>query len=103
MGSVEVSQDKEGLAVTLSVHGRFDYVMHHLFRDAYKALDRKAKLYQVNMKEVKYMDSSALGMLLLLREEANANGGKVSIIECNPDIYNILEVANFDKLFDIKK
>jgi anti-anti-sigma factor len=47
------------------------------------------------------MDSSALGMLLLLREHVDGVRERVRIINCNTEIRKILEIANFDKLFDI--
>ncbi len=48
------------------------------------------------------MDSSALGMLLILRDRLGCNGDRQVIVNCNKDILEILQVSNFDKLFTIQ-
>ena len=47
------------------------------------------------------MDSSALGMLLILRERAGGDAAKISIKNRNPEIKKILEISNFEKVFKI--
>ena len=47
------------------------------------------------------MDSSALGMLLLLREHAKCRGGSVFIERPSEQVDSILKVANFEQLFTI--
>ena len=51
------------------------------------------------MGEVEYLDSSALGMLLLLRDKGKAMGKQVSLANCGGTVRDVLRVANFDKLF----
>ena len=55
--------------------------------------------YYVDLSDASYMDSSALGMLLLLREHAKSRGGSVFIERPSKQIDNILKVANFEQLF----
>jgi anti-anti-sigma factor len=47
------------------------------------------------------MDSSALGMLLLIRERATANNQRVSLSGCKGTVKQILDVANFGRLFQM--
>jgi anti-anti-sigma regulatory factor len=47
------------------------------------------------------MDSSALGMLLLLRDHAGGDDAEVQVINISSDVRKILAISNFDKLFDI--
>jgi len=47
------------------------------------------------------MDSSALGMLLLLRDHAGGDDAEVRVTNSNSDVRKILAISNFDKLFDI--
>jgi anti-anti-sigma regulatory factor len=47
------------------------------------------------------MDSSALGMLLLLRDYAGGDNAKVVLQNCGPEIKNIFEISNFEKLLTI--
>ena len=45
------------------------------------------------------MDTTALGMLLLLKDKFK----KVDLINCNSDVLEVLKTANFKKLFSINK
>jgi len=47
------------------------------------------------------MDSSALGMLLILREHAGNNKKSVKIVNCNQDVNKILSVSDFSNMFEI--
>lgn len=96
-----VSSNESGDTVNLSITGRFDFNDHSSFRDGYKGYAATSK-YNVDMSSTDYMDSSALGMLLLLREHAGGDNAKITISGCKPEIKKILNIANFQKLFDIK-
>ena len=53
------------------------------------------------MSGTNYMDSSALGMLLMMREYLGGNSADISIANTSADIKNILTVANFQSLFSM--
>jgi anti-anti-sigma factor len=55
----------------------------------------------VDLKEATYLDSSALGMLLLLRDHVGGDESRVSMVNTSSDVRKILAISNFDKLFDI--
>lgn len=90
--------------VTISVDGRFDFSLHKDFRDAYTNLSNNGNItkYIINLSATNYMDSSALGMLLLLREYAGGESSDIEVTGCNAEIKEILEISNFDRLFRIK-
>ncbi len=54
------------------------------------------------MRDATYLDSSALGMLLLLRDHAGGDAAEVRIVNCNPDVRKILTISNFEQLFEIR-
>lgn len=97
----------QGTTLTISIKGRFDFAKHQDFRRAYEKLqpesDPKSKPKQcvVDLKETTYIDSSALGMLLLLRDYVGGDDSDVRLVNCNSDVRKILAISNFDKLFDI--
>ena len=99
MASIHVSESNS--TITISIRDRFDFGAHKEFRASYRDRLGSSK-YVINMRDVNYIDSSALGMMLLLREHALKNSGNVIIANCNPDIRKILAIANFDRLFDIQ-
>lgn len=98
--SQEVSTD--GKKVCITINGRFDYKVSQDFRDSYRQVPGRDGLsYYIDLSDAEYIDSSALGMLLLLREHAKCHEGRVYIERPSKQIDNILKVANFEQLFTI--
>jgi HptB-dependent secretion and biofilm anti anti-sigma factor len=87
---------------TIKVVGRFDFACHAAFREAY-ASAADGSDFIVDMADASYMDSAALGMLLLLREHVQQRGGHVSITNCKGQTYDVLQIANFHRLFKIQQ
>jgi anti-anti-sigma factor len=92
----------DGRAV-LKLNGRFDFHSHRDFRTAYEnaLADAAVREIVIDFKEVDYLDSSALGMLLLLREKSEAAGKAVSLSSLQGMVKQVLEIANFGKLFSV--
>ena len=99
--TVSVKKNDSGDEVTIAVNGRFDFSDHKEFREAYDKAEN-ARKYVVDLSGTDYMDSAALGMLLLLREHAGGQQENVSLVGCKPEIQKILTLSNFDKMFAIK-
>jgi HptB-dependent secretion and biofilm anti anti-sigma factor len=97
--TAQVSHDRK--ECTLSVDGRFDFSLHQEFRNSYEQVSETGMNYVVDLGRAEYLDSSALGMLLLLREYAGGDNAKIKIAHCRPDIKKILSIANFHRLFTI--
>ncbi|ABA73284.1 MULTISPECIES: STAS domain-containing protein [Pseudomonas] len=93
----EVSADKKKL--TISVKGRFDFAKHQEFRQSYEKEQPESVI--VDLKEATYLDSSALGMLLLLRDHVGGDDSEIRVVNSSSDVKKILAISNFDKLFDI--
>lgn len=88
---------------TLRPVGRFDFNSYRQFRDSYQPVleDPKVKSIVIDLCDVQYIDSAALGVLLLLRDNATAAGKKVSLANPKGTVKEVLEIANFNKLFQI--
>ena len=99
---ISTHESNDGQELTIAVSGRFDFSSLQLFRNAYESASVKPKCYVVDLKESDYLDSSALGMLLALRDHAGACGAKIKIINCNPDVKKILVITKLDELFIIE-
>lgn len=95
-----VSSDKKSIHINIS--GRFDYKNTKDFRHAYDTTEAgDGATYFINLNHSSYLDSSALGVLLLLREKACKLGGNVILDRPSESACSILKVANFDTLFTI--
>ena len=97
--SVTTKATENGTGLIITIDGRFDFGMQNEFRHAYEGTT--ASEYIVDMRGTDYMDSSALGMLLMIREHAGGNSASITIENCTEDIKTILSVANFQSLFKI--
>ena len=95
------NQSDDGSELTIKIQGRFDFSAHQEFRDAYEKTDQPLNKYVVDMQDTTYLDSSALGMLLLLRDHAGGDNSNVKIVNCNGDVKKILTISNFEQLFTI--
>lgn len=97
--TVRAEPSEDGKALTITVVGRFDFSTHKEFRDSYENAD--VSNFTIDMREATYLDSSALGMLLLLRDYAGGDAGDLEIVNCNADVRKILTISNFEQLFKI--
>lgn len=92
----------DGNTLTIRVEGRFDFGSYKDFSQAYKTQAKPGLSYQVDLSKTDSMDSAAMGMLLIIKEYAEANRGTVTLHGPPPDIRKIFEVANFFSLFTIE-
>ncbi|MDD2759365.1 MAG: STAS domain-containing protein [Methylomonas sp.] len=92
------SKGDEGV-LKIKVTGRFDFNVHKEFREATEKVVAGIHKIEVDLSGTDYLDSSALGMLLLLRDKVSGDRNAVAITGAAKDVKKILEIANFDKLF----
>jgi len=88
--------------LTINISGRFDFEIHQDFRKATDLAEKGVNTIIVDMTKVDYLDSSALGMLLVLRDKVGEDKSAVRIKNAKPEVKKILEIANFDKLFTLE-
>ena len=87
----------------LKLTGRFDFNAHRDFRTAYEPLMDNAAVQTLTLDlgGVDYMDSSALGMLLMVRDKAGTANKKLTLSNAQAGVRQVLDIANFGKLFQI--
>lgn len=100
---MQISITSNSGTAELKLSGRFDFNAHREFRSAYESLvnDGSIRSINVDMAGVEYLDSSALGMLLMLRDKVNAAGKTLSLLNARGSVRQVLDIANFGKLFTI--
>lgn len=100
---MQVTVSKDGGRASIKLIGRFDFNAHREFRSAYDPLvgDNAVKQAVVDFTNVDYLDSSALGMLLMLRDKFRAVGKDVTLTGVKGAVKQVLDIANFGKLFQI--
>ena len=100
--SVTQQVSRDGMVVHISVRGRFDYRLSRQFRDAYRRTpDNNGMTFNIDLSSADYIDSSGLGMMLLLRDYAECRGCSVIIQSPTEQVDKLLKVASFEQLFVI--
>jgi anti-anti-sigma factor len=100
--NASLNTDAETAVIRLT--GRFDFSRHREFKNCYEAALKQPSLRRihVDLNGVDYLDSSALGMLLLLKERADGRALPVSLLNCRGIVKEILDVANFGTMFSLR-
>jgi anti-sigma B factor antagonist len=82
------------------------------FTDPKIGLDAREALYGLvenqgdqkivlNFENVRFLSSAAIGMLINLKNKAEAGGGTLKLCQLDPDIREILRLTTVDRLFSI--
>lgn len=81
----------------IKISGRFDFSTHRRFREVWtEAGEGEACI--IDMEYTTYIDSSALGMLLLLREAYTT----VRIQKCPDHVMRVFSIAHFNQMFQFE-
>ncbi len=99
---MKVNVRHESPRVLLDLNGSFTFEFHREFKQASTAALAYADCneIEINFSAVDYMDSAALGMLLLFNERAE--GKKITLVNCKGTVKSVLDIANFSKIFEIR-
>jgi anti-anti-sigma factor len=95
----------QGNVARLTMTGRFDFnQLHREFKSAYATIIENASVHEIEIElsRVHHLDSSALDMLLQLNERASARNKSVTLLNASGTTSQVLEVANFRRLFKIR-
>lgn len=97
---IEIFKDDGHFVIRMA--GRFDIQCQKTFLDAMaQAVADRAREIQLDFGGVEYIDSSALGMLLVARDSAKAAAKVVSLVNVAGSARLVLDIANFGKVFPI--
>lgn len=91
-----------GATAEVIIDGRFNFGCHQLFqKTCNNIIKSQVNSIIINLNNVNYMDSSALGMLLQLQDKAEQTAILVTLKSTCPSISNVLRIAHFEKVFQI--
>lgn len=94
--------DKNAFEVTF--RGSFDIDHEKNFKSKIRdLLKKKPQSILINLSNVEYIDSTALGLMILTKREANAVNCAVSIAAPeNEQVLSILKMTKFTEMFQMK-
>jgi anti-anti-sigma factor len=94
-----VTSTQNGQNVTISIVGRFDFNILQLFRESYSEHGNTDLKFSLDLAQTDYIDSSALGMLLNMKNHLGAEDCAIEVKNCQPNLMKIFSIAHFDKKF----
>ena len=99
---VEAIVSEDGKILTQKIFGKLDISIFTEFNNSYQdKIDSVSKVI-LDFKKVEYVDSSGLGILLVLRERSGGDDADIDIINISPGVRKILETTKFQLLFNMK-
>jgi anti-sigma B factor antagonist len=91
-----------GTTAVFSVHGELDLHEAPELQDRIAAaIDRGARLILVDLSDVTFIDSMALGVLLAAVQRLGSTGGRLRLVVPNPHIRRIFEISLLDQVFTL--
>lgn len=100
--TVEKFITSDGSQLSIRIDGKFDFSLHQNFREAYVNFQGRNVVINLDLSKTTYMDSSALGMILLLKDHADKSANQIVIQKPNETVNKILEIAQFHRLLTIE-
>jgi anti-anti-sigma factor len=100
-GRMNVTQEKKMEAVILRMDGRFDFGARKAFKDAMDQAIKEGRPIVLDLGQVSFVDSSALGLLVISHQ--NLKNRKIPFCLVNPQTYvrQVLDLANVAKMIPI--
>jgi N-acetylglucosaminyldiphosphoundecaprenol N-acetyl-beta-D-mannosaminyltransferase len=87
--------------VVIAIHGRLDVSMQAEFLAQAEQSLAQHPFLVVDLSQASFLDSSAIGALVTLTNEARAAGGNVRLAAVPPTITKVLALVRLDRFFEI--
>lgn len=86
----------------LALIGNFTFSDNGKFREIAQNIDSsKPKSLVADLSRLEFIDSAALGMLLLLNDKASRDGFKITLVGAKGQVKKMLQLSNFGQIFTI--
>jgi anti-sigma B factor antagonist len=97
-----ISVNQLGDVVIIDLAGEFDIdVIRNVEKAWNEALEKNPKVIAFNCKELKFIDSSAIGTLVKFMNSATNRKITLSLFNVMPSIHAIFKTSRLDKFFSI--
>ncbi|MFM9891034.1 MAG: STAS domain-containing protein [Rickettsiales bacterium] len=88
---------------TVTLGGQFTFTDHPAFREVLDSIDRAdVTCVTMDLSRVEFVDSAALGMLLLANDAAKKTSKKLVIRGTQGQVKKMFDMANFHTMFTLE-
>ncbi len=98
-----ITENKNGDSLDFIVVGRLDTTTAPLFESRLKGLPKGLKILNVNLKDVEYISSAGLRVVLLAHKMMAGLGSKMIIKHPSEFCVQVLEATGMDSVLSIEK
>jgi len=85
--------------ITLQLEGNFTYNQRRAFQEAIKkACQQNAQHIVIDLSQVGFVDSAALGLLMITHRQLSAEKRKMTLAHPQPTVKQIIELANLHQI-----
>ncbi|MEJ0049060.1 MAG: STAS domain-containing protein [Rhodospirillales bacterium] len=100
---MDFTQQTTSDGAVVSLAGAFTFKDHHSFRSLLDVLKIvPGRRLVLDLSRVEFLDSAALGMLLIAEDEAKIVGCTLILRKAPPSIARLIQLAAMDTLFTIE-
>ena len=101
--ALRVSVRVEEAKATMVLQGWFDFSAQRVFKTAWDELSDRSDLSEIDLdfRDVTFLDSTALGMLLVAQEQSEKVERSLALVNCSRSVRLVLDRAKLDRLLKI--
>jgi len=96
-----VSVSEQAKSAIIGISGSFAFHLQNGFRKAYEGLSEEVELLTLDLGGVEYMDSSGLGMLLVMKKYLDEVKVNYEITNSRDQTLDLLKMTHFNHFFKI--
>ena len=93
----------DGKETVLILPNRFVFATKNSFRSSYENIPKTTTKITLDLGAVEYIDSAAIGMMLILNDFAQKNRIETEIINCFDTVYHILTLAHIHDVIPMRQ
>jgi len=94
-------RQKDGIQV-VEISGEIDFHSSpELRKNLTSILDQPTAKVLINLKQVKYIDSSGLATFVEALQKMKRTNGKLALTDLNPSVRSVFEIAKLDRVFSL--
>ena len=95
---MKITQEINNKKATLKLEGNFTYTQRKAFQEALKVVcSDPIEEIVIDLSQVAFLDSAALGLLMISHRQLEAERRKLSLAYPQPTVRQIIELANLHK------
>jgi len=99
---MQITEQQEDSVVVLELEGRIDFGARKVFKDTVERLQKEGCVHIIiNLEHVSFVDSSALGLLVIAHQNLKTKQAQLSLVNPQPYVRQVLDLANVPKMVQV--